>query len=439
MKKLLRYLFILVVIAGLGFGLYSLNQKFQGGSGSPDFSFSFGKGKQTAVRTESIQRRNITETITASGKLYAQTEVSITPEISGEIVALHVRDGDSVVAGQLLVEINPEIFLSDVERSQAALNGSKAAHASAKAGLIRSEANLQNADANYQRIRRLKEEGVESQASFELALAQYEAARSEKSIAEENIKSAWYSVQSAEQALRQVQEQLSRTKLRAPVSGLVNGLSVKVGETVLGTSMMAGTTLMKIVDLNLMEVHVDVSESDVLRIRRGDTASVEVDAYLDRRFSGLVTQVATAASSGQFSSAEQATNYKVEIVLDPSSYRDLLHSPDNRHAGSYALFPGMSATAEIRTRVAENALSVPIQAVTTREDTTAKRSERIREVVFVYRDGLALQTEVKSGIQDDDFIEILSGLEEGQDVITGPYSVVSRDLQDSTKVRLEKP
>ncbi len=433
MKKVLLYLFLIALVVGIAFAVYTLTGKGGSSSGS-GFSFSFGNRKAVEVYTDVVKPRDITETVTASGKLYAKIEVSISPEISGEIVALYVEDGDSVKAGQLLVEINPEIFLSDVQRTQAALSGAKASHASAKAGLIRAEASLANSEANFQRIRKLKEEGVESTASYEAALAQYEGAKSEKAIAEENVKGAWYTVESNEQTLRQMQEQLSRTKLRAPVTGIVSGLSVKVGEKVLGTSMMAGTVLMKVVDLDLMEVHVDVSESDVLRISPGDTAMVDVDAYLGRRFSGRVTQVATSASTGQFSSAEQATNYKVQIVLDRDSYSDLIGS-SNESKSTHALFPGMSATAEIKTRVAKQVLSVPIQAVTTREDTLAPRGQRMREVVFLFKDNMALQREVKTGTQDDDFIEVSSGLEENQEIISGPYRAVSRDLQDSMQVK----
>ncbi|MBI1193321.1 MAG: efflux RND transporter periplasmic adaptor subunit [Bacteroidetes bacterium] len=435
MKKVLLYLGLTLVVLAISFGVYTLTQGAKDGGG---FSFSFGNRNALEVRTENVKLRDITETVTASGKLFAKTEVTITPEISGEIVQLWVEDGDSVIAGQLLVEIDPEIFASDVQRTQAALSGTKAALASAKAALLAAEANLKNASANYDRIKMLREEGVESQANFEVAQARYETAKSDIAIAQESVKSAGYTVQSNEQTLRQMQEQLSRTKLRAPVSGIVSGLSVKVGETVLGTSMMSGTPLMKIVDLNLMEVHVDVSESDVLRIRPGDTAFVEVDAYLDRRFSGIVTQVATAATSGQFSAAEQATNYKVEIVLDRSSYADLLEKKEGQKTASYALYPGMSGTAEIKTRVVNKALSVPIQSVTTREDTLAAKGEQIREVVFVFKDNLAIQKEVKSGIQDDDYIQILSGLSEAEEVIIGPYGAVSRELQDSLAVKLEK-
>ncbi len=398
----------------------------------------FGQRNAIEVELRPVGRRTITETVTASGKLYPKTEVTITPEIAGEIVALHVEDGDSVMAGQLLAEIDPEIFQSDVQRMEATLSASRAAEASAKANRIRAEAALANARANYERIRGLLEARVESQANFEAAEVQFESAKADLAVAEENVNSAGYTVESNLQTLRQMREQLSRTKLRAPISGLVSGLSVKVGETVLGTSMMTGTTMMKIVDLDRMEVHVDVSESDVLRIRPGDTAFVDVDAYLDRRFSGVVTHVATAASGDQFAATEQATNYKVEIALLRESYEDLLSPSGEGQMATHALFPGMSATAEIKTRVERGALAVPIQAVTTREDTTASDGRDLKVVLFEHRDGLAIERPVRTGIQDDDYIQIVSGVEEGTSIIAGPYRAVSRELADSTKVRVRE-
>jgi HlyD family secretion protein len=422
-------IFLGIVVVAVVIGLLVRNGKDGGG---------FNRRDAIDVRLQSVSTRTITETVTASGKLFPKTEVSITPEISGELVALYVADGDSVIAGQNLAEIDPEIFLSDVQRMEATLSGTKAAHASAKANKIRAEANMVTAQANYNRIKGLLADKVESQANFEAAEAQYQSAKADVAVAEENVKSAWYTVQSTEQTLRQLKEQLSRTKLIAPISGLVSGLTVKVGETVLGTSMMSGTTLMKIVDLARMEVHVDVSESDVLRIRLGDTALVDVDAYLDRRFTGIVTEVATAASGDQFASSEQATNYKVEIALLRESYADLLGADaEGGMKATHALFPGMSATAEIKTRVAYDVLAVPIQAVTTREDTTAVKGRQLRVVVFTNQDGLARETEVVTGVQDDDYIEIREGLEAGWEIVSGPYRAVSRELQDSVAIKVK--
>lgn len=429
----MRNLWILLGVLALAILGGVLWRNFGGGGNG------FGRRDAIDVQVRDVGRRSITETVTASGKLYPKTEVTITPEIAGEIVALHVEDGDSVIAGQLLAEIDPEIFQSDVQRMEATLSASRAAQSSARANKLRTEAALINAQANYDRIKGLYDDKVESQASFDAALVQWESAKADVAVAEENVRSAGYTVESNQQTLRQMREQLSRTKLRSPINGLVSGLAVKVGETVIGTNMMAGTTMMKIVDLARMEVHVDVSESDVLRIQEGDTALVDVDAYLDRRFQGLVTHVATAASGGALASTDQATNYKVEIALLRDSYADLLNASGEGISGQHALFPGMSATVEIKTQAVYDALAVPIQAVTTREDTTAPSGQQLRVVVFTHdaEEDLAIQRVVATGIQDDDYIEIRSGLSEGQTFISGPYRAVSRDLQDSVAVRLD--
>lgn len=419
---------VVVIVAGV------LWRNFGGDGGG------FGRRDAIEVQVREVGRRSITETVTASGKLYPKTEVTITPEIAGEIVALHVEDGDSVMAGQLLAEIDPEIFQSDVQRMEATLSASRAAQASARANKLRADAALANAQANFDRIKGLYDDKVESLASFQAAEVQLEGAKADVAVAEENVRSAGYTVESNLQTLRQMREQLSRTKLRSPIKGLVSGLAVKVGETVIGTNMMAGTTMMKIVDLNRMEVHVDVSESDVLRIQNGDTAMVDVDAYLDRRFTGIVTHVATAATGNALAATDQATNYKVEIALLRESYQDLLTAASGEGvAGQHALFPGMSATVEIKTRAVSGALAVPIQAVTTREDTTAPSGQQLRVVVFAHdaEEGLARQREVQTGIQDDDYIEIRGGLDEGEAYISGPYRAVSRDLQDSVDVKVK--
>lgn len=423
MKNLLIILGIVVVLAVVGLVI----RQVAGGGGS-----GFSGGKKVEVRTDVVTRRTIVETVTASGKLYAETEVTITPEISGEIVELYVEEGDSVLAGELLLEIDPEIYESELQSMEAQLSGSKAQLASSRAARVAAQASRRTAQRNFERNRKLFEEGVISQADFDQVEAALESAQADDRIAEENVRSAEYSVKGLEQSLRQVKENLSRTRIRAPMTGIVSGLQVKRGETVLGTSMMTGTQLMKIVDLSRMEVHVDVSESDVLRIKGGDTAWVEVDAYLDREFPGRVTEIATSATADQFAASEQATNFRVGITLDPSSYAGL-NTREGR--SSYALFPGMSATAEIRTRVIHDALSVPIEAVTTREDSLSGRN-RLKEVVFMIRDDLIREAEVTTGIQDDDFIEVLAGLEAGAEIVTGPYSAVARELTDSVGYRL---
>lgn len=399
--------------------------------GKSGISFSFGGQKGVKVRVEPVRVRTISETVTASGKLFPETEVTISPEISGEIVELLVADGDSVQAGDKLLEIDPEIFLSDVRKMEAALSGARAAHASAKATKLRAEQGFKAAELAYNRTKSLYDQQVESKASLETAEVNYESAKADVAIATENVKSAYYTVQSNEQNLRQMQENLSRTNIEAPVAGIISGLKVKQGETVVGTSMMTGTELMKIVDLRGMRIKVDVSETDVLRIAPGDTAYIEVDAYLDRRFPGIVKHVATSATNDQFSSADQATNFQVEIAMAAEAYEALL-AEDGR--SSYPLFPGMSATAEIRTRVVEDAIAVPIQAVTTREDSTST-PRRLKEVVFLaLEDGTTEEKEVKTGVQDEDYIQITSSLSRDANVVSGPYRAISRELEDGEKI-----
>ena len=407
-----------------------------GGSGDKGGGFGFSSSKTIEVHADQVSLRSITETVTASGKLYPEVEVTISPEVSGELVELYVAEGDSVMEGQLLLEIDPENAEADVRRTEAALSGARANLASMKAARIGAETSVSNARRDFDRQKQLKAEGVISQADYDAAQTRMAAADADFAMAVENERAAEFTVQSQQQTLRQMRENLSRTRITSPVNGIVSGLRVKRGETVLGTAMMTGTELMKIVDLSKMEVHVDVSESDVLRIALGDTAEVEVDAYLESVFIGTVTEIATAASNDQFGSSEQATNYKVEITLLPEKDQKLGR---DKGRSAYSLFPGMSATVEIRTRKAENVPSVPIQAVTTREDSTGGKS-RLMEVVYVVseEDGIALETEVKTGIQDADWIEVVEGLQSGQQIISGPYRAVSRELEDSIGIRIEE-
>lgn len=381
---------------------------------------------------EEVGRRSISETVTATGKIYPELEVKISSEISGDIVELYVQDGDSVQAGQLLLEIDPEIVRSDVERTRASLNGSKAQLSSAKASSIRAQASLTNAEAQYLRTKTLFDQGVNSQADLDVAQANYAAAQADYDVARENVAAAGYTVQSTEQTLKQMLENLNNTSIRAPVDGIISGLSVKRGETVLGTSMMSGTELMRVIDLSKLSVKIEVSESDVLRIAHGDSAWIEVDAYPDKLIRGKVVHISTAAKSALGTlSNDQAANFEVEIDLDEAHMVKLIGEEGRSR---YLLFPGMSATAEIKTRQAESVLTVPIQSVGAREDSSGGQ-RRMREVVFVANDDLVRQVHVETGIQDDDYIEVRTGLEEGWEVVSGPYSAISRELEDSVQFR----
>jgi HlyD family secretion protein len=409
------------------------------------------------VTTEKVERRTIVETVSANGKIQPEKEVKITPYISGEVIELHVREGDEVSEGDLLARIDPEIYRSTYERSEAGLQSQRAALANSRARLAQSEAQYTNAQLSFDRNKKLWEEKVISDAEYETARSQYEVAEAEVQAAKENVKSAEFQVASAEASLRESRENLTKTAIYAPSDGTVSKLIVEKGERVSGASQFsAGTELMRIANLNSMEAVVQVNENDIVRVNLNDTALIEVDAYLNRKFKGIVTEIATSADVTGVS-ADQVTNFEVKIRLLKSSYDDLI--PDNNPF--YSPFrPGMSTTVDIQTKRQGNVLTVPIQAVTTRADTTGKSvnrrqeansqnsdgetrnmnqkptEEEITEYVFLYEDGKTRMVAVKSGIQDNTYIQILEGLEEGQEVITGPYRAVSRTLENGQSVEV---
>jgi HlyD family secretion protein len=389
------------------------------------------------VQTETVQRRDIIETVTASGKIHPVNYVQITAEISGEIVELPVVEGQWVNAGELLMRINPDIYESQVEQSQAALDNTKAQLASARGQVMQAKMQLDNAKINFDRSTQLFQDKVISQSDYDQATLTYNTALAQYEIAKEGVTAMEYTVKSSEAMLKEMRNNFKRTSIYAPVSGTVFGLNKKKGEKVLGTIQMSGDLLMGVADLNNMEVRVDVSENDVLRINIGDSALVEVDAYLDRKFRGIVTQIANSAGSNNAMqmTTDQATNFSVRIRLLAEHYADL--SPKEKN-GKYPFYPGMSATAVIKTNTAKNILSVPIQAVTTREDTTiANREERIQEIVFTLLGDTVSVIPIVTGLQDDDYIEVKEGLTEGQKIVSGPYNTVSSMLKQGDKVKEE--
>ncbi|HZK08836.1 MAG TPA: efflux RND transporter periplasmic adaptor subunit [Bacteroidales bacterium] len=409
------------------------------------------------VTTEKVTRRTIVETVSANGKIQPEKEVKITPYISGEVVELKVREGDEVSEGDLLAKIDPEIYRSNYERSEAGLQSQRAAVANSRARLVQSEAQFTSAQLSFDRNKKLWEEKVISNAEYETALSQYEVAKAEVQAAKENVKSAEFQVASAEASLRESRENLTKTAIYAPSDGTISKLIVEKGERVSGASQFsAGTELMRIANLNSMEAVVQVNENDIVRVHLNDTALIEVDAYLNRKFKGLVTEIATSADVTGVS-ADQVTNFQVKIRLLKESYDDLI--PDNNPF--YSPFrPGMSTTVDIQTKREGNVLTVPIQAVTTRADTTGKTlsgsrqaqtqggdgeiksvsqkssEEKITEYVFLIEDGKARIAAVKSGVQDNTNIQIVEGLEEDQEVITGPYRAVSRTLENGQDVQV---
>lgn len=397
------------------------------------------RSKSVEVSTERIAERTIIETVTASGKIQPEIEVKISAEVSGLILELPVREGDIIEGGTLLVGINPDLYESALNRAEAAVNSARSALAGAKARKVQAEAQLLAADRAWERNKQLYEQGAISQAEYDQALSNFEVSQAEVEAAVQNIVSAEFQIRSAEASRREAADNLKRTRLIAPQSGTVTALTKEVGEAVLGTSMMQGETIMKISDLTSMEVNVEVNESDIIRVSLGDTALVEVDAFRDQKFKGIVTEIGNTALNAMDNMSmnlNQVTNFGVKIRILPESYAHLV----SEGSSASPFRPGMSATVEIRTARNDRALAVPIRAVTTRSDTASSLSpaETSRDesflCVFVYENGKAEIRVIETGIQDNKYIEVKTGLTAGDEVITGPYDLVSRKLRPNKSV-----
>lgn len=403
----------------------------------------FGKDYTVSVATEKVKSKTITEFITANGKIQPETEVKISPDVSGEIIELYVEEGDEVVAGQLLCVIKPEMYISALNRAEAALNSSKARLAQAEAQQIERE-------LAFKRANQLFQTNTIPQSEFETAEAANKVALSE-------VNAARFSVKSAEASVSEAKEQLVKTKIYAPISGTVAALNVEKGERVVGTSMMIGTEMMVVADLEKMEVQVEVNENDIVKVARYDTALIEVDAYLNRKFKGIVTEIANSASTTG-TTADQVTNFDVKVFLLKESYEDLIDSVAKNY---YPFRPGMSATVDILTETRDNVISVPISSVTTRvklkdggtkeveeekevAENTETESEVVidrdekQEVVFVINGDRVKKVEVKTGIQDSNSIEILEGISENDEVVIAPYNAINKTLKDSMQVKVVK-
>lgn len=448
------------------------------------------KPKGEEVTVEKVQRRTIRETVSASGKIFPETEVKISSDVSGEVVDLYVQEGDSVTVGQILAKIRPDEYQSAVERGQAAVNsaqsqreissanvkGSGAQIEQLKADKNRISAQLEAARSAHKRNEQLFKEGVIAESDFETSLSNLRALESSYAAAEaalkaaetsltsarENVRVAEFGITSARATLKELRTSLQKTVITAPVSGIISKLNIEKGERVVGTLQMAGTEMMRIANLHSMEVQVEVSENDILKVSNNDEADIEVDAYLGRKFKGKVTEIASSASNvssalgGGALNTDQVTNFVVKIRVDPASYSDMLEKGKR-----YPFRPGMSASVEIYTKDAENTLSVPLIAVTAREDgdedegkkkdkeeekspsakEVSKKDDEIKEIVFVLPEGQDTVgvREVKTGIQDNDYIEILSGLSEGENVVTGPFSAVARKLKAGARIVISDP
>jgi len=417
-----------------------------------------GKGSEDIkVATEKVTKRTIIQTVSSNGKIQPEKDIKISPYISGEVVELYVKEGDQVTKGYLLAKIDPEIYISQFDQSEASVNTQKANLANSKARLAQVKAQYENARLTYDRQEKLYQQNVISKAEYDQSKSAFQVSQAQVTAGEEDIKASEFMVKNSEAALKRSKEDLTRTAIFAPNDGTVSKLGVLKGERVTGASQFSsGTEIMRIANLNEMEAQVQVNENDIVRVSMGDTALIEVDAYLNRKFKGVVTEIATSANSTGVS-VDQVTNFNVKIHIIKESYKDLV---DGKPVNFSPFRPGMSCTVEIQTESVSNALTLPIQAVTTRiakdsldkinqntktkkEDgdrevevvNTAKKSDKIQECVFILRDGIAKKADVKTGIQDNTYIQIISGLKDGDEVITAPYSAVSKLLKDGDKVK----
>jgi len=418
-----------------------------------------GKDEGLKVATEKVIRRDITETVNASGKVYPEIEVKVSPDISGEIVELQVKEGDSVRRGQVLAKIYADIYSTQRNQAAAEVNRQQAMVDNSKAQLESLKSSLELAKKTFERQKQLLAENIISKAEFDQAENSLRSAQATYDAALQNIRSGEAGIAGSRASLDRADKDLSRTAVLSPMSGVVSLLNVKAGERVVGNSMMAGTEMMRIADMNIFEVQVDVGENDIPKVKLGDSALVEVDAYNNRKFKGIVTQIASSNTTASSSSASSndVTNYKVHIRLLRESYKDLF---DPTHPKNFPFRPGMNASADIQTRTKANVLSAAINAVSTREKGTdkvvgddkdkdknkdensqdadkSKNAADLDEVVFILQpDGKVKKAVVKTGIQDINNIEITQGLKAGDEIVVAPYNVISKTLKDGTKVKV---
>lgn len=412
-----------------------------------------GKPKELEVELAKAKRVTIIEKVSASGTVQPVTEVKLAPEVSGEIIELLIEEGDSVREGQTLVKIRPDTWQSQLERAEAGLSQQRANLEQSKSNLLRTQATFTRAKAEYERQEKLWKEKVISEADWQLAKQNYEIAKNDVASAEQSMEAAKYVIRSTEASLREARENFRKTSVVAPMNGIVSKLIVKNGERVVGTATMAGTEMLRIADLNKMEVRVNVNENDIVRVHLGDTAIIDVDAYAadKKEFRGIVTLIANTAKDKV--SADAITEFEVRILILTSSYQDLINA-----GNKFPFRPGMTASVDILTTTKNNTLSVPLASVTTRnpeqdkkegennggpnsnarqtsDQNKPQKKAEDKTVIFINEKGVAKMVEVKTGISDYDNIEILSGITEGAEIITGPFTAVSKRLKDGDKVR----
>ncbi len=397
------------------------------------------------VAVEYSGLHTITETVTASGKIYPETEVKIAPEVSGEVIMLNVQEGDSVKKGQLMVKINPAIYNSMVNQAEASVDQTKASASNTSELMAQAESQYDLALNTYKRNKKLFEDKVISELEFDQAVASYKSAKAAFDAARASTSGGKYGIRVAQASLTQAQENLLKTTIIAPTSGIISELNVKKGERVVGTAQMAGTDMLTIADMSRIEVRVDVSETDIPKVKVGDTTIIEADAYRNRKFTGIVSKVGVSSAKTGVStstSTEQVTNYTVHILILPQSYADLAVKIGK---GKFPFKPGMSASVEIQTNKMNNVLSVPVNAVTTRDwpdslknKTQGSFSDNVRQVVFVLDDKTHQVTlkDVKTAMQDNKYIMVTDGLKDHEQVVVAPYGAIARLLADKTKVNV---
>ena len=383
------------------------------------------------VETAAVNEITIVETVSATGKIQPEIEVKISSEVSGEIIALPIKEGQVVKKGDLLVKINPDLYTSGYNRTISNLSGTKAS-------LSQADATFREAKASYDRSKTLFDKGIISRSEWDKAVAVFEGAKATK-------ENAYYNVQSANATVKEAKDNLGRTTIYSPADGTISSLGVELGERVLGTQQMTGTEILRVANLNNMEVEVDVNENDIVKVSIGDSTKIQVDAYLKKEFKGIVTSISNSASAA--TTADQVTNFKVKVRILKESYQDLL---EGKPATFSPFRPGMTATVDIITKRKENVIGVPISSVVVKSDTAATKKYEVKdeaegkitskndkkfECVFVKNGDKAKIRIIKTGIQDDTNIEVISGLKKGDVVITGPYTTVTKDLNSGDKVK----
>jgi HlyD family secretion protein len=417
-----------------------------------------GKGNDgEKVSTEKVVKRTIVETVTASGQIYPEVQVKITPDIAGEVTELNVQEGDSVRRGQVLARVFADIYALDRDAASSQVNQSQATVANSEAALEAQKATLNQAQQVYDRNKQLYDQKVISKSELEQYETSLRSAQANYNAQQQNIKSLRANVQAAQTGLTKANKDLGRATLVAPMNGVISSLKIKKGERVAGNNFNVGTEMMTVADMSVLEARVNVGENDIVKVSIGDSADIEVDAYNNRKFKGIVTQIASSTTTSTSGTTNDVTNYEVRIRLDPISYRDLI---DPSKPKKFPFRPGMNANAEIKTMRKNNVVAVPITAVNARvkgsdknmedqkkeaeknrnqedpnSETVTVDSDEMEEVVFVLQpDKTVKKVVVRSGIQDINNIEILSGLRGGEEVVTGPYNAISKTLKDGMKV-----